>query len=63
MWDPLIYINLYNSYQRNFVFDTSLHQFPCLLTNILDNPGYFCKIAIQIHNDIKLILIVNNLRF
>lgn len=52
-----------NSYQRNFnfVFDTSLHPLPCLLTNILDNPGHFCKITIQkIHNGIKYLHITGN---
>ena len=33
-------IKLYsNYYYCNFVFDTSLHPLPCLLTNILDNPN------------------------
>ena len=49
-----------NSYQCNFIFDTSLHPLPCLLTNILDNPGHFCKITIQIHNGIKHLHITSN---
>ena len=49
-----------NSYQCNFMFDTSLHPLPCLLTNILDNPGHFCKITIQIRNDIKHLHITSN---
>ena len=46
--------------QCNFVFDTSLHPLPCLFTNILDNPGHFCKITIQIRNDIKYLHITRN---
>ena len=49
-----------NSYQCNFIFDTSLHPLPCLLTNILDNPGHFCKITIQIRNGIKHLHITSN---
>ena len=51
---------LYNSYQCNFVYDTSLHPLPCLLTSILDNYGHFCKIVIQIHNGIKYLHITRN---
>ena len=49
-----------NSYQCNFIFDTSLHPLPCLLTNILDNSGHFCKITIQIRNGIKHLHITSN---
>ena len=54
-------IKLYsNYYYCNFMFDTSLHPLPCLLTNILDNPGHFCKIKIQIRNGIKHLHITSN---
>lgn len=57
-------IKLYSNYKFinycYFVFDTSLHPLPCLLTNILDNPGHFCKITIQIHNGIQHLYITSN---
>lgn len=62
-WTKIKLYSNYNSYPRNFnfVFYTSLHPLPCLLTNILDNPGHFCKITIQkIHNGIKYLHITSN---
>lgn len=36
--------SIYRGTECFFLFDTSLHPQPCLLTGIIGNPGQFCKI-------------------